>query len=56
MKRTRAALISMTSVVANLPEGPPIKIAQGPEHENSPPLQMHWRVWQTWGNRNRLVF
>ena len=29
-------LICMTSDVANLPEGPPIKITQGPENENSP--------------------
>jgi len=26
----------MTSVIAILPEGPPIKIASGPENENSP--------------------
>jgi len=31
VQRARVVLIWMTSVVANLPEGPQFKIAQGPE-------------------------
>jgi len=41
----------MTSVVANLPEGPQFKIAWGPENENSPLLMKRHRCksWQIFG-------
>ena len=43
---TDVMLICMTSVVANLPEqkGPQLKIAKGPENENSPLAGMHCKL------------
>jgi len=41
MWRARVVLICMTSVVANLPEGPHFEIAHHPENESSPPHRGH---------------